>query len=76
MRNNIKELHIGFDAGSECLTVVEQCGCEASCYRALHFQQVYNYTEADEPTVEVSQSGGIGVGEESRQISRKMEVTR
>ncbi|XP_042887949.1 uncharacterized protein LOC122263550 [Penaeus japonicus] len=38
--------------GAECLTVVEQCGCEAACYRALHFQQVYNYTNADEPTVE------------------------
>ncbi|XP_063588778.1 uncharacterized protein LOC134765920 [Penaeus indicus] len=43
--------------GSECLTVVEQCGCEAACYRALHFQQVYNYTDPDEPTVEMIDVG-------------------
>ncbi|XP_068224463.1 uncharacterized protein [Palaemon carinicauda] len=43
--------------GAECLSVIEECGCEASCYRTSHFEHVYNYTDQDDPTVEVIDVG-------------------
>ncbi|XP_063865254.1 uncharacterized protein LOC135103127 [Scylla paramamosain] len=43
--------------GSECVTVVDECGCEDSCYRASLLQHVYNYTSADAPQAQVIDVG-------------------
>nr|XP_045585194.1 uncharacterized protein LOC123747203 [Procambarus clarkii] len=43
--------------GSECVSVVEECGCESSCYRAALYQHLYNYTTPDEPTIQVIDVG-------------------
>lgn len=36
------------------MSVVEECGCEGSCYRAALLQHLYNYTSPDDPEVQVS----------------------
>ncbi|XP_050722998.1 uncharacterized protein LOC127001844 [Eriocheir sinensis] len=43
--------------GSECVTVVEECGCRESCYRASLLQHVYNYTTPDDPQAQVIDVG-------------------
>ena len=36
------------------MTVVDECGCEDSCYRASLLQHVYNYTSLDAPQAQAS----------------------
>ncbi|XP_045113457.1 uncharacterized protein LOC123505803 [Portunus trituberculatus] len=43
--------------GSECVTVVDECGCEDACYRASLLQHVYNYTSPDAPQAQVIDVG-------------------
>ncbi|XP_042207675.1 uncharacterized protein LOC121856292 [Homarus americanus] len=43
--------------GAECVSVVEECGCQSSCYRASLYQHVYNYTTEDDPSVQVIDVG-------------------
>ncbi|KAK3875663.1 hypothetical protein Pcinc_019473 [Petrolisthes cinctipes] len=43
--------------GAECVSIVEECGCEASCYRATLYHHLYNYTIMGSPQSQVIDVG-------------------